>query len=121
MCRVKIKKLLFTAVVISVFVAANAFLGLSDSGNTANAAAPDYVRVSQAESPPSKPPEFQEEIYRHQYYPASEVYFDPERRLFFYEIDGHWMKSPDLPANLRRPGDFLVVEMKTPNPQGEKK
>ena len=58
MCRVKIKKLLFTAVVISVFVAANAFLGLSDSSNTANAAAPDYVKVSQAESPPSKPPEF---------------------------------------------------------------
>jgi hypothetical protein len=75
----------------------------------------EIVRESTG-SPPLRSSEAQGEIYQYHYYPASEVYFDPERRFYFYETDGKWNKSPELPAHLRRPGDFIVVEMTTPNP-----
>lgn len=38
--------------------------------------------------------------YRYYYYPEAGVYFDLDRRLYFY-LDGGWRASSSLPRNLR--------------------
>ena len=54
--------------------------------------------------------------YRYQYYPDAGVYFDLDRRSYFY-LDGGWRKSANLPpylrANLYGP---VTIEMDSAEP-----
>jgi hypothetical protein len=56
-------------------------------------------------------------LYRYQYFPEAQVYYDPSRELFFYNHRGEWIKSPALPREFRnRLGDFVIVELNDDDP-----
>lgn len=112
MNRLDIKKPIFVAALLLVFLTANGFAEMVDSSNPERAAGLVY-----GESPASAPPPGQEAPYRYQYFPAQEVYYDPMRELFFYQANGQWIKSPALPRYLKdRLGDFVSLRMNIKDP-----
>ena len=57
-------------------------------------------------------------LYRYQYFPEAQVYYDPSRELFFFDYRGEWTKSPALPREFRnRLGDFVIVELNDDDPR----
>lgn len=76
-------------------------------------AAPTYPR----QGPPDHAPAHgYRSKYRYQYYPNAGVYFDLDRRFYFY-LDGGWHRSAYLPpylrANLYGP---VMIEMDSAEP-----
>jgi len=55
--------------------------------------------------------------HRYRYYPAVGVYFDVNRRIFFYIAGATWKAAADLPGRLKvRLGDFVSLELATDRP-----
>ena len=55
--------------------------------------------------------------YSYRYYPAKEVYYNTERRLYFYIEGGVWVSDALLPYQLRISlGEYEIVEMDTDTP-----
>lgn len=54
-----------------------------------------------AEGPHRHPPPLPPHYYYYWYYPHSGVYYDTDRRVYFYFVDGAWIHSPILPPHLR--------------------
>jgi hypothetical protein len=51
------------------------------------------------------------------YYPSHQIYFDVNRKLYFYFSNGEWRVSASLPVRYRiRLGDSVVLEMATDRP-----
>lgn len=50
--------------------------------------------------PPHAPAHGRRAHYRYSYYPEAEVYFDLDRRIYFY-LDSGWRSAPRLPRNPR--------------------
>lgn len=55
--------------------------------------------------------------HHYHYYPAADVYFDLDRRLYFYLSDGTWVKSAALPLPVDAElGPRVVLEMDSARP-----
>jgi hypothetical protein len=55
--------------------------------------------------------------YRYLYYPAAFLYFDEDRRVYFYNDHDQWRESSTLPAYLsKHSGDPVELRMNTPQP-----
>ncbi len=67
--------------------------------------------------PPHAPAHGYRAKYRYRYYPDSYVYFDINRRLYFYLQDNDWRVSGSLPSDLRvRLGEYVTVDLDTDKP-----
>ena len=67
--------------------------------------------------PPWAPAHGYRAKHKYHYYPSSYVYFDIDRRLYFYMSAGQWRVSASLPADIRiEVGDSVVLEMDTDTP-----
>lgn len=69
-------------------------------------------------SPPAHAPAHGARAKHHyHYYPAAEVYFDLERRVYFYLSDGRWIMSAALPLAVDvELGARVALEMDTDRP-----
>jgi hypothetical protein len=67
--------------------------------------------------PPAWEPGRGDPVYRYLYYPAAFVYFDEDRRVYFYFDHNQWEESRTLPAYLsKHAGSPVELRMKTPEP-----
>jgi len=55
--------------------------------------------------------------YRYRYYPSFYVYFDFERRVYFYLEGGGWRVSARLPSGIHiEVGNYVNIELETDRP-----
>jgi hypothetical protein len=67
--------------------------------------------------PPWAPAHGHRAKYQYRYYPASAVYFDTGRKLYFYWGAGYWQASISLPTGLHIDGNnYVSLEMDTKEP-----
>lgn len=60
--------------------------------------------------------------HSYHYYPASEVYFDSGRGMYFYLSGSNWQMSARLPVSLQaRLGEHVTIEMDSDKPYTEHK
>lgn len=58
-----------------------------------------------------------EAVSRYLYYPDAEVYFDPDRLLYFYRLEDRWIAAPTLRDGLRDGlRHFIEIGMRTARP-----
>ena len=56
-------------------------------------------------------------MYQYLYYPVASVYFDKDRRLYFYYDNDQWLESNTLPAYLSKHfGEPVELRMNTLKP-----
>lgn len=56
-------------------------------------------------------------VYHYRYYPSAFVYFDSDRRLYFYQSGNQWLVSPRLPANIAdNLGHYVLLQMNAESP-----
>jgi hypothetical protein len=69
-------------------------------------------------SPPAHAPAYGYRApHRYRYYPKEQVYFDPDRRVYFYQKGSRWRMSSSLPAHLQvGHSPFVTVESKQDKP-----
>ena len=76
------------------------------------------VSLAPAQGQPLREPAHRsqaEHVYR--YFPDSEVYYDTERRIYFYIEGGHWESDALLPYDLRqRLGRYETVKLFSDTP-----
>lgn len=54
---------------------------------------------------------------KYNYYPAAQVYFDTERKVYFYLDGDSWNMSVSLPKDIKIGlGDYVTIEMDTDKP-----
>jgi hypothetical protein len=106
--------LISMAVACLILLAQAGHAQMIDGRNAPRNAAPLAYGTS---GEPWSPRPGQQVRYKYQYYPDSQVYYEPSREVFFYRYQGEWLKSPTLPRALRdRLGDFIIVEMYATDP-----
>lgn len=67
--------------------------------------------------PPWAPAHGYRAKHRYLYYPSSYVYFDTERKLYFYYNAGGWQVSVGLPTGICiNADDYVTLEMDTGEP-----
>ena len=68
--------------------------------------------------PPSHAPAYGYRAkYQYRYYPGSSVYYDYERKIYFYIKGDHWEVGASLPSHLRIGlGDSVDIELDTDKP-----
>ncbi len=67
--------------------------------------------------PPHAPAHGYRAKYRYHYYPACAVYFDINRKLYFYLSGDNWRVSAELPSGLRvKLGELVTLELETDKP-----
>jgi len=67
--------------------------------------------------PPWAPAHGRRAKYQYYYYPASYVYFDVGRSLYFYLSGDQWMVSASLPVGIRiNAAEYVVLEMEDDKP-----
>jgi hypothetical protein len=75
------------------------------------------TRPTKKSPPPWAPAHGVRAKYRYRYYPSSYVYYDIERKLYFYLVDGIWKSKAKLPpAFLPVPGYSVIIELETGKP-----
>jgi len=58
--------------------------------------------------------------YSYKFYPICSVYFDVERKLYYYPEDDNWKISASLPKNINGDlGEYVKIEMNTDKPYTE--
>ena len=81
---------------------------------------PGEERPSGGKGPPPWAPAhgYREKAARHYYYyPTASVYFDVERRLYFYRSGGEWRASPILPATIViEPRGYVEMDLDSDEP-----
>ena len=80
---------------------------------------PVYVPAPAPEPgpPPWAPAHGHRAKHNYYYYPASSVYFDTGRSLYFYYGTGQWQVSASLPAAIHIDvGEHVVLDMDTDRP-----
>lgn len=71
----------------------------------------------QAPPPAHAPAHGVRAMHHYHYYPAAEVYFDLDRRVYFYVSDGRWVMSAALPLAVDEElGARVALEMETDRP-----
>jgi hypothetical protein len=77
---------------------------------------PSYEGASHG-PPPWAPAHGYRAKYQYHYYPASQVYFDNGRGLYFYYDGGNWRVSASLPSGIHiAVGEYVTLEMDTGKP-----
>jgi hypothetical protein len=67
--------------------------------------------------PPPWAPAHGHRAKQYQYYASAQVYFDVERKIYFYYSDGDWRVSASLPDSIRvNLGEYVTLEMGTDQP-----
>ena len=67
--------------------------------------------------PPWAPAHGYRAKHRYYYYPTSYVYFDIDRRLYFYMSAGQWRVGASLPAGISiEVGESVLLEMDSDTP-----
>jgi hypothetical protein len=67
--------------------------------------------------PPHAPAHGYRAKHHYRYYPECSVYYDNERKLYFYIKGDHWEVSVSLPSHLRiRLGNSVSIELDTDRP-----
>lgn len=67
--------------------------------------------------PPWAPAHGYRAKHHYYYYPASYVYFDTGRKLYFYYSDSRWQVSVSLPTAIHIDvGDYVALDMETDRP-----
>jgi len=67
--------------------------------------------------PPWAPAHGRRAKYRYHYYPESYVYFDIERRIYFYFYGDKWLASVSLPSGIYIDvNSYIVLEMDVAEP-----
>ncbi|MBU2499548.1 MAG: hypothetical protein KKE57_11665 [Proteobacteria bacterium] len=67
--------------------------------------------------PPHAPAHGYRAKHRYHYYPANHVYFDIERKAYFYMEGAAWRMSVSLPDSLRvQLGDHVTIDMEDDRP-----
>jgi hypothetical protein len=71
-----------------------------------------------ADPPPWAPAHgYRAKHYRYYYYPASQVYFDTERKLYFYSTGGRWRLSAQLPGVISlHARDYVALDLDSDRP-----
>jgi len=54
--------------------------------------------------------------YHYWYYPSTQVYFDYERKIYFYPQDGGWHQSDQLPAMYNDHSSYVTVDEDSDQP-----
>lgn len=75
-----------------------------------------YVYEPRQAPPPWAPAHGRRAKYRYRYYPDVAVYYDIERRVYFYVSGGVWRTSAGLPATIRISGSYVHLEMDVDKP-----
>ena len=74
-------------------------------------------KVVKAGPPPHAPAHGYRAKHRYHYYPEAEVYFDIERKSYFYMEGVAWRMSVSLPDSLRvQLGDHVTIDMDDDRP-----
>jgi len=80
-------------------------------------APPSSPSYTKGGPPPWAPAHGYRAKYNYRYYPASRVYHDRNRGLYFYYKDGQWGVSVSLPSSIRLDvRDYVRLEMGTDKP-----
>jgi hypothetical protein len=54
---------------------------------------------------------------QYRYYPYDRVYFDEQRKVYYYNSEGNWQMSVSLPSSIRiTVDDFVKLDMDTDKP-----
>jgi len=54
--------------------------------------------------------------YQYWYYPSFQVYFDVERKVYYYPENGGWHQSPNLPPRYSGTSSHVTVEADSDKP-----
>ena len=110
-------------ILIVSFIGLAFLLGVCGCSKSKVVVVEDYpVYDARSPAPPPGPPPWApahgyRAKYHYYYYPASYVYFDVERRLYFYYGGDQWKVSVSLPAEIRiNTADYVVLDMETDKP-----
>ena len=75
------------------------------------------VVVKQTGPPPHAPAHGYRAKYRYHYYPSAQVYFDTDRRIYFYLEGQDWRAGASLPQHLAvRLGAPVTLQLDTDKP-----
>ena len=78
---------------------------------------PTVYKAPSPGPPPWAPAHGHRAKYRYYYYPATYVYFDVGRGLYFYFAGDQWRVSASLPVEIRiNVGEYVVLEMDNDKP-----
>ncbi|MCK4376097.1 MAG: hypothetical protein KAX19_12235 [Candidatus Brocadiae bacterium] len=102
-------KLILALVALTFLLVPSCSFGLS-SGHSAGV-------VSRKGPPAHAPAHGYRRKHCYRYYPSCCVYFDIERKLYFYLEGGNWRVSARLPAGIRMDvGEAVVLSLETDRP-----
>lgn len=66
---------------------------------------------------PEEPQTQPHKMYSYNYYPSSNVYYDKERKLYFFTNGDEWYDSPFLPPNFNiDPKEVVTVQRESEKP-----
>ena len=81
------------------------------------APAPEASPPAKGGPPPWAPAHGYRAKYRYRYYPSFYVYFDLERRVYFYLEGGRWRVSARLPSGIHiEVANYVNIELDTGKP-----
>ena len=79
--------------------------------------APVYAPPPEPGPPPWAPAHWHRAKHHYYYYPESQLYFDLERRLYFYFSGGGWQASVSLPSGFQlSAGEYVSLDMDVDRP-----
>jgi hypothetical protein len=91
--------------------------GVYGEGGTVSRCPPPVEKVDKKAPLPHAPAHGHRAKYNYRYYPVPEVYFDVQRRMYFYFEGDNWKMSASLPRNLHLElSNFVNIEMDTARP-----
>jgi hypothetical protein len=115
-----VPKCLFALVVI--IFAGMSFYGCAKTGggviiNGGNSPGHKQGSVVKKGPPAHAPAHGYRAKHRYRYYPSCAVYYDYERKIYFYPKGDQWEVGVDLPGHLRiKLGDSVEIELYTAKP-----
>ena len=97
-----------------------AFTVFSWTGCTLQTGGVVVEEKSKGGPPPHAPAHGYRAKYSYYYYPASYVYFDVTRKMYFYMEAGVWRTTISLPDSMRvKLGDYVTIDMDDDEPYHE--
>jgi len=102
--------------VLIIFSISTLFAGCATIGGSVSTGSDDRVAVKNG-PPAHAPAHGYRAKYQYRYYPACSVYFDIDRKVYFYLEGENWRISAGLPNSLRVGlGEYVVFEMDSDRP-----
>ena len=111
------------AIIIFVFLfVGGAFAGSSNSVKVAKETERGYGQIKERYKHQNGPPSHASAHgyrakYQYRYYPRCRVYYDAEKRVYFYLKGDNWEVGISLPGNLKGDlGEYVSLELDTDKP-----